>query len=146
MLLKQDFKTIIELTPLVSIDFLIKNKENKYLLGYRKNAPAKGFYFVPGGRIFKDEQIQQAKERIMLSEIGNIINTEFFGYFEHHYKNDSFFDNNINTHYIVLAFEGSLENIDIFDNLLQHDHFIWLNKDEILENPEVHQYTKNYFI
>ena len=38
------YRTIMENTPLVSIDFLIKN-DGKILLGKRKNEPAKDYFF-----------------------------------------------------------------------------------------------------
>jgi colanic acid biosynthesis protein WcaH len=45
------FKTVIASTPLISIDLVVKNTKGEYLLGYRNNRPAQGFWFVPGGRI-----------------------------------------------------------------------------------------------
>ena len=53
-LTKKSFLNIISKTPLCSIDILI-NIKNKYLFGLRNNKPALGYYFVPGGRIFKNE-------------------------------------------------------------------------------------------
>jgi len=38
------FKTVIDSTPLVSIDILLK-KDNKILLGKRLNKPAQGYFF-----------------------------------------------------------------------------------------------------
>ena len=59
MFLKKNlFLKIIRSTPLCSIDILIKIK-NKYIFGLRLNRPAKN-YFVPGGRIFKNENYQLA--------------------------------------------------------------------------------------
>ena len=49
------FKSVIENAPLVSIDLVVKNSLGQYLFGYRTNRPAKGFWFVPGGRIHKGE-------------------------------------------------------------------------------------------
>ncbi|MHC5075082.1 MAG: GDP-mannose mannosyl hydrolase, partial [Planctomycetota bacterium] len=46
-----EFINVIKLTPLVSIDLLIKNADGKYLLGLRENEPAGNYWFVPGGRI-----------------------------------------------------------------------------------------------
>jgi colanic acid biosynthesis protein WcaH len=69
MFLEKDiFKCIVEFAPLISIDFLIK-KDNKFLLGRRINSPAKGYYFTIGGRIFKNETIQNAKHRILKEEL-----------------------------------------------------------------------------
>ena len=53
------FKTIIDNTPLVSVDLIVKHK-GKVLLGKRVNKPAQGYWFTLGGRIFKNESIQSA--------------------------------------------------------------------------------------
>ena len=45
-------------------------KGRKILLGKRKNPPAKNFFFVPGGRIFKSELKKHAFKRILKNELG----------------------------------------------------------------------------
>jgi colanic acid biosynthesis protein WcaH len=57
---KELFSTVIESTPLISIDLVVKNNLGQTLLGQRLNKPAKGFWFVPGGRILKDESLATA--------------------------------------------------------------------------------------
>ena len=59
------FKTVVENTPLISIDFIVKNSEKKILLGKRVNKPAKGFFFTLGGRVYKNEKLETAKKRIL---------------------------------------------------------------------------------
>lgn len=59
----------MRLTPLVAIDLIVRSEE-KVLLGRRTNEPAKGFFFVPGGRIFKGETARTAFQRITLAELG----------------------------------------------------------------------------
>jgi colanic acid biosynthesis protein WcaH len=146
MFLEKDiFKCIVEFAPLVSIDFLIK-KDNKYLLGQRVNSPAKGYYFTIGGRIFKNETIQNAKHRILKEELNLFEKREsiFIGIFEHFYT-DSVFGKDISTHYINLAY---LLEFDIIINNLplnQHNKYIWLDKEEILNRDDVHKYVKDYF-
>jgi len=51
------FLEIADLSPLVSIDLIVYNDKNKVLLGKRANRPAKDYWFVPGGRIRKNEKI-----------------------------------------------------------------------------------------
>jgi colanic acid biosynthesis protein WcaH len=63
------FKIIIDSIPLVSIDILLK-RGNKILLGRRLNSPAQGYFFSVGGRIKKDETINQALARIAKTELG----------------------------------------------------------------------------
>ena len=44
------FKTVVDSTPLISIDILFK-KGDKVLLGKRVNKPAQGYFFSIGGRM-----------------------------------------------------------------------------------------------
>ena len=65
--MKKEDKHILEIikaTPLVSIDLIIRNPSHKILLGKRINRPAKDYWFVPGGRIIKNETIAHALKRI----------------------------------------------------------------------------------
>ncbi|MGH2307812.1 hypothetical protein ACRCD8_08575 [Aliarcobacter sp. ERUVET-8] len=41
MLELDKFKTLLDIAPLVSIDFIVRNNEDKILLGKRVNKPAK---------------------------------------------------------------------------------------------------------
>ena len=61
---------IIEFVPLVSIDLILKDRQGQVLLGKRANRPARGYWFVPGGRIRKNEKIADAISRISRSELG----------------------------------------------------------------------------
>ena len=91
MLPLDTFKTIIKNTPLVSIDLIVYNKEGQVLLGLRKNRPAQGYWFVPGGRILKDESMANAFKRLTINELGaefSLEQDEFIGPFEHFYTNN----------------------------------------------------------
>ena len=57
MLNDTDFLHIVDATPLVSIDLVLRNERDEVLLGQRKNRPAQGIWFVPGGRIRKNERV-----------------------------------------------------------------------------------------
>jgi len=140
------FKCIVENTPLVSVDFLIR-KDNKYLLGKRVNPPAKGYYFTIGGRIFKNETIEKARKRIVKEEINLEIENmklKFIGIFEHFYK-ESIFGKDISTHYVNFAYlldiPIEIENLP----LKQHSKYKWFDKEEILNSDKVHKYVKDYF-
>ncbi|WP_188925660.1 NUDIX domain-containing protein [Shewanella algicola] len=61
---------MIENTPLVSIDFVVYNQKGEVLLGKRNNRPAQGGWFVPGGRIKKDELMSAAFKRLAKNELG----------------------------------------------------------------------------
>ena len=88
---KDTFSTVIENAPLISIDLVVKNSEDKILLGQRVNKPAKNSWFVPGGRIYKDEKIEDAFQRITKDEIGKIYkidNAKFKGVYQHFYNDN----------------------------------------------------------
>ena len=149
--LPQDiFKLVVTNTPLVSIDLVIQNNNKEVLLGLRNNRPAKGFWFVPGGRILKDESFDLAFKRLVESELG--INASlhierpphFLGVYQHFY-NDNFSEQAFSTHYVVLAYQIEID-IDL-DSLPaeQHRFYRWLTVKDLLISNDVHQYTKWYF-
>jgi len=137
------FKTIIDNTPLVSVDLIVKHK-GKILLGKRINKPAQGYWFTLGGRVLKNENIQNAIQRIGKQESGIILDSDpkFIGVFEHLY-NDSIFDT-VSTHYVNLAYEIEVSD---FENLPedQHNDYRWFGPKELIQSDEVHPYVKDYF-
>jgi len=152
MLDDQIFKTIVDSTPLVSIDILLK-RNNKVLLGKRVNKPAQGYFFSMGGRINKNETIGIAMNRIARDELnielfcsipprGVKSIPKFIGVFEHFYD-DSIYEN-ISTHYVNLAYEYQVEEI-IGLPTEQHSEYKWFTIGELLESNQVHNYTKDYF-
>ena len=64
------FRTVVASTPLVSIDLVVQDAEGAVLLGQRLNRPAQGFWFVPGGRIMKNETLDAAFRRLTADELG----------------------------------------------------------------------------
>jgi colanic acid biosynthesis protein WcaH len=147
MFLPEDtFKTVIVSTPLISIDLVVKNNAGHYLLGYRNNKPAQGYWFVPGGRILKDERKNDAFTRLVKAELGIdmvISEAEFDGVYEHFYD-DYVFGDEVSTHYVVLAYQLA---VDIkLDDLpdVQHSQYKWFNKDDMLAANDVHIHSKWY--
>ena len=63
------YKQIMEVMPILCVDLVIMH-EGKYLLLKRKNEPAKGLWWVPGGRVRKGETIEKATLRKAKEEIG----------------------------------------------------------------------------
>ena len=63
---QEEFATVVRCAPLISIDLLVENARGEYLLGQRLNRPAQGLWFVPGGRVQKDERLEDALERLTL--------------------------------------------------------------------------------
>lgn len=147
------FKEIVKNTPLIAIDLFII-KDRKLLLGKRLNSPGKHLFFVPGGRIKKNETINKAFNRILYSETNLFIKEKsisptFIGVDEHFYE-DNFLDNKeFSTHYIVLLFLLKFNELEITNNQInleeQHDEFIWFErqKDNEIEK-NMNKYMKGY--
>jgi len=140
------FKLIAKNTPLICIDLILENN-GLVLLGKRLNSPAKNFYFVPGGRIYKNETFLEALKRIVLEEI-NLemvdISYSLLGLYEHRYEENYFEDPSFNSQYFVIALKCEIEKINYLKNE-QHEQFLWFNKNDLLASREVHNYTKSYF-
>ena len=138
--------------PLVAIDLCIMSSEG-ILLGKRKNAPAKDSYFVPGGRIRKNETLDSALNRIIkeetnISENLNFSNQNLLGVYEHFYEDNFFGNKEYNTHYIVLAYLIKVIEVEIKDKIIstdQHSEFLWYRKNSKINNKEIHQNTRDYF-
>lgn len=139
------FKTVVESTPLISVDFIVKNNKGDYLLGKRTNRPAKGTWFVPGGRVLKDESFEQAFYRLIKSELNlDKIASSFKGVYQHFYD-DNFSEDCFSTHYVVLAYEISFnEELNSLPKE-QHSSYQWFSEEELLTNESVHLHTKWYF-
>lgn len=141
------FKTIVASTPLVSMDLIVRNSFGQVLLGYRINRPAKGYWFVPGGRIYKNEMFEEAFLRLTQMELDQSIElskASFLGLFQHLYS-DSYSGEDLSTHYVVLAYEVE---VDIMLSALptsQHHAYKWFELEELLASEFVHRNTKAYF-
>lgn len=142
---KKIFSSVIQHTPLVSIDLIVKNEEGKVLLGKRTNEPAKGYWFVPGGRIHKDETLDAAFKRTVNDELGLDMSRKealFDRVYEHFYENNVF-NENFSTHYVVLAHKITIRALPELNT--QHSEYRWFEVEELLNSDDVHNYTKDYF-
>ena len=141
------FKTIIKNSPLVSIDLIIQNKSGEYLLGLRKNRPAQNYWFVPGGRILKDETMSEAFKRLTMNELGRVYHiddAEFLGPYEHFYS-DNMSGEDFSTHYIALGYRLRINTLSTTLPVEQHVDFKWMPKSDLLNNPTVHKHSQWYF-
>jgi colanic acid biosynthesis protein WcaH len=145
----EEFEEVVRNTPLIAIDFIVENHKGEFLLGWRVNPPAKGFWFVPGGRVRKNEKFEDAFKRISLSEIGlglKINDTIFLGIYEHIYPDENFSGNqSFGTHYVVIAYRLKLTSPIINLPKEQHTEYWWATLDELLEDANVHKNVQNYF-
>jgi len=145
---ENDFYQVVKNAPLTSIDLIVKNDQNQILLGYRKNQPAKDFWFVPGGRIYKDESISAAFERIVRLELETDLKYDpkyLHGVYEHLYETNFFERGEFGTHYIVLAHLIELKTPLSLSQNDQHESLKWFDMESILDHEKVHTNTKAYF-
>lgn len=145
---RDDFAAVVRNTPLVSIDLVVRDDRERVLLGHRLNRPAQGSWFVPGGRICKDERIDDAFLRISHAELGRAIpraDGHLLGIYEHLYDDNALQIHGVNTHYVVIAYELHVDPASLVLPDVQHDRFRWMDVREIRDDAAVHPNTKAYF-
>lgn len=145
---RSTFIEVVKNSPLVSIDLIVRNAENEVLLGFRNNEPAKNCWFTFGGRIYKNERIAQAFQRIVQEEIGtdvDVKNAQFVGVFEHLYEENFAHKPGFGTHYVVLAYEVRLLEPLRALPTVQHHEYRWFRVEDAVKAENVHPYTKAYF-
>ena len=147
---RRTYLAVVKAVPITTIDLIIRNHKNEILLGWRKNQPAKNSWFLPGGRLLKNERVEDGLSRIYRAELGVDLafkQPKFLGVFE------LFFDTNfagvkgIGTHNISLAYEikigSALSNAVLHTG--QHSRFHWFTLKDLIKSPEVHKMVKAYF-
>jgi colanic acid biosynthesis protein WcaH len=150
------FRAAIDKLPLVSIDLLVRDPQGRYLLGLRTNPPASEKWFVPGGRIRKNERLHQALGRLANEELGMTIAPKhwyFNGVYEHFYDINFAGETGMSTHYVVLAYQLSLaldrtaspSDLSLSFPSAQHRDYRWSHPTEVMADTNVHPYTKSYF-
>jgi colanic acid biosynthesis protein WcaH len=143
-----DFATVIRSTPLVSIDLILTRPDQTILVGRRQNEPAKGCWFVPGGRIRKDERLDAAFHRLLKTETGldgDRAAARLLGFYEHLYDTNALGDASFGTHYVVLGYRLDVPADAAITADTQHAEFQWRRPEDLLSDPDVHANTKAYF-
>ncbi len=145
---QSDFATVIRSTPLVSIDFVIERPDGAVLLGQRHNEPARGSWFVPGGRIRKTERLDDAFQRLLAAETGLDLprsSAAPMGVYEHFYDTNALGEAAFGTHYVVIAYRLEVAHDVAVIADAQHTAFRWQLPADLLSDPDVHANTKAYF-
>ena len=146
---REHFVELLRGLPLVSVDLVLVRGGTEILLGLRTNRPAQGSWFVPGGRILKDEPRADALKRVAARELGiaNIAGLKplLLGVFEHFYPDCFAGDIGVSTHYVVIAHRIDVPlgfEVPGCDN--QHAELRWWPIAEAVANTNVHRYTRDY--
>lgn len=147
MLSPEAFLAVVRDAPLVAIDLLVEDPRGRLLVGLRSNEPARGCWFVPGGRVRKGERLAEALRRIAESELALALamdDCRLDGVYEHHYPTNFAEAEGIATHYVVLAYRVRLDPLPLLRPDGQHQRLRWLSPGELAADPAVHAYTRAY--
>ncbi|WP_251328451.1 GDP-mannose mannosyl hydrolase [Haloplanus pelagicus] len=96
------WRTVVRNVPIVSVDLIVRH-DGGVVLGKRENRPGRGEWFVPGGRVLKDEAIDDAIDRVAREELGVAVDVEErLGVYEHFWERSEF-DDVPTKHYLVVG-------------------------------------------
>ena len=144
-----DFVSAVNALPLGSADLVVLNAEGQMLLGLRRNAPAQGWWFTPGGRVRKNEPFGECLQRVATMELGlsaqEWVTAKLMGIWDHFYE-DSAFDPEVSTHYVNLPHVLRLQEVLDLDALPldQHSGWRWQEPRDAAVADDVHPYVRVY--
>ncbi|MFC3531903.1 GDP-mannose mannosyl hydrolase [Vogesella facilis] len=145
----ESFMNVVRDAPLISIDLIVMNSQGEALLGLRRNNPAAGFWFVPGGRVLKNETLDAAFGRLTLVELGCSLaraSAQFHGVWEHFYDSNAGNKKGVGTHYVVLAYRVVIDEAELALPLaVQHQQYRWEHPVSISTRDDVHPHSRAYF-
>ncbi len=67
---KEVFQSAVRYFPIPSINLVLRNARGEFLFLKRCNNPAKGEWWIPGGRILNGERVADAAVRVLRQETG----------------------------------------------------------------------------
>lgn len=138
---EEEWGLIVEKMPICSVDLIIlDSNRKKFLLGYRNSEVAGRSWFVPGGRVNKNERLREAAKRIAREETGLEIDIiEKLGSYQHFYQKSDV-ETETGKHYIPNAFIVSPKQEQELEKDEQHTELKWFSEPP----KDTHEYTKKY--
>ena len=139
----EKWEVIVRHVPIASVDLVVRSPDG-IVLGKRANAPAKGKWFVPGGRIHKHESLTDAVHRLANAELGvnDATIRESLGTYEHFYDASDINDSE-GKHYLANGFvvetATGVKDMTIDD---QHSEIRAFHTSDLPSN--LHEYTATY--
>lgn len=135
----EKFKELLNISPICTVDVLFfNNDKTKTLLFKRTNEPLLGEYFSVGGRLFKNEHLEDCAVRKSLEEIGVTIDREklVYGGAVEELNSNSVFEG-VSYHAIDTFYGYILNNEDLrLDN--QHSDNKWF----LVSDDSLHPFIK----
>ena len=131
--------TVVSNVPIPSVDLVVRTNQG-VILARRQNEPAKGEWFVPGGRIQKGESLEEAVHRVAREELGvDVVIEEELGAYDHRYETADVEDVG-GKHYVAHGYVVRPES-DILNLDKQHSEAKYFNLDTL---PSVHSNVMAY--
>ncbi|PWN68906.1 hypothetical protein C1631_012575 [Chryseobacterium phosphatilyticum] len=140
------YRTILDNVPLICVDLVIV-KDNKAFLTKRKNKPGKGVYWMQGGRMLKNEGIEECGIRKAALELNipedRIKITQYLGTFSTEF-NDS--EQGASSHTVNITFQAEVD--DAVSLSFDHDHSDgkWFDINGSIPSELQDQYTHHPYI
>lgn len=138
------YSEIHRLMPIVCVDCVVGH-EGKLLLVKRKKEPMKGNWWFPGGRLFRNERLEQAAHRIVRSETGvDIHRPIYLGYDETEFEMDPF-GHGEGTHTVNFVYVSNVSHLSMMRVVLDNDHIAYsmFTPGEIYRG-NMHSYIKRF--
>ena len=107
---EKTYSQIVRHVPILCVDLLIKDESERYLLLKRKSEPLKNEYYLPGGRVFLGEKLEDAARRKAREETGVIVSGKLViaGIYEDFFSQSSFGEHRYHT--LSMVFRCSVKN------------------------------------
>lgn len=101
---EKDYKKIVENMPICCVDLVLYH-DNNVLLVKRGTEPFKGVWWLPGGRIYKNERLEEAAVRKAHEELGLKVKVvKKIGVYETMFKESNFSDIKNGVHTVNVCF------------------------------------------
>lgn len=132
----EKYREVLDITPVCCVDVMFFNSDKtKTLLFKRQNEPVKGIYYSAGGRLLKNEMMEDCAVRQAFREVGiniNRNNLTLGGTQEEIHPNSVF--EGISYHAVVIYYGYVLHDEEIkLDS--QHSNFQWFSVHDDSINP-----------
>ncbi len=144
------FQKTVQYFPMVAVNIILRNSKGEFLFVKRKNNPAKGLFWTPGGRVLNGERIEEAAHRLLKEETGveGELNFSSSTFFEEIFPTHDFEGRNWKNyssetktvHYLATAVLMELKNQGDIQLDSQSEDYKWQ-----IDLPNNHPYLNNYF-
>ena len=109
MMPRAAYQVVADSMPILCVDLFLQDGRGRHLEVHRNNAPLKGRWWVPGGRVFRGETLEQAAVRKAFEELGLAASSlRLIGYHEYHLT-DNPFGTSSGFHAVSFVFTGIVD-------------------------------------